>query len=460
MLNGKANGVPSVTVAGTNWTAMPVFATPAWTDFQVNAPMPKLVDVVGNWVTANKVNDVPSAVIATTPAPITGGLDAGVSLFVCSVAGDDGTRPGTVPANFWDTSLIFLVNPANGNIETPADLAASAEYYLTAVIGNRGSAAGGHYMTPSAVKIEAAGWVMVWNTGMSPAVQLPALSNLDVNSTNGFGEVYFLRSGEYDVVGFRLNVQTVFDGLVAAIAASGMNLGGLTPEQWVHAQGAHLCAKVLVRTVTDSWPLVGDTPFTDRRLAQKNLAPFAVNLAASSSNPNIIWKNFMVGDVFQFVHWPGGFDEGWGRHKLMIRAKLPPGALRLYFAVPKQSFARWFQPAAIKGFKQVDKKSLRGLKAPFPEHVILMLTGKENSIELPALRGEFLGMSLGFEYDVKKLQPKAEGTISVIQQTAVPKVDSRRKCYEIEPVIVGGFTFKLEVYDSRKTREPGEKNCA
>jgi len=44
---------------------------------------------------------------------------------------------------------------------------------------------------------------------MSPGVQLPALSNLDVNSNNGVYGVYFLRAGEYDVVGFRLAVQTV-----------------------------------------------------------------------------------------------------------------------------------------------------------------------------------------------------------------------------------------------------------
>jgi len=449
ILDAKANGAFSVTVAGVSWPAMPQFVTPAWTDFQLSAPIPKLVNVFADWINGGKLNDVPNGVIATMPPAIGGALDAGVSLFVCSVTGDDGTRPGTVPPDFWNSSLIFLVNPTNGNIENPPELSASSEYYLTAVIGNRGNVAGGRYMSPAAVKIEATGWVMVWNTGMSPAVQLPALSNLDVNSTNGIYEVYFLRSGQYEVVGFRLNVQTVFDGLVKAIGASGMMLGGLTPEQWVHAQGAHLCAKVLVRTDGDSWPLVGDTPFTNRRLAQKNLAPFAVDLAVSAPDPNIIWRNFVSGDVFKFMRLPERSDDRWGMHKLTIKTQLPSGVLRLYLAVPKRSFARWFRKNAIKGFKLVDEKSLHGIKAPFPEHVILMLVGRENSIEIPALGEEFLAMSLGLEYSVKRLKEGTQGTISVVQQTAVPKVDVRRKCYEIEQVTVGGFTLRLDVHDSR-----------
>lgn len=457
ILDAKARGLSTVVVGANSWRAMPLFVTTAWTDFQVNAPPPKLVDVFANWINAGKVNDVPGGVIGTVPAPIGGTLDQDVSLFVCSVAGDDGTRPGTVPPDFWNSSLIFLVNPANGNIENPPELSASSEYYLTAVVGNRGNAAGGRYLSPPAMKIEAAGWVMVWNTGMSPAVQLPALSNLDVNSTNGVYEVYFLRAREYEVVGFRLNVQTVFDGLVKAIDASGMNLGGLTAAQWVHAQGAHLCAKVLVRKEGDSWPLVGDTPFTDRRLAQKNIAPFAVDLAVVSPDPNIIWKNFVVGDVFKFMRLPGRSDDRWGVHKLTIKTKLPPGALRLYLAVPKRSFARWFRKNAIKGFKLIDEKSLHGLKAPFPEHVILMLVGRENSIEIPALREEFLAVSLGVQYSVKRLKEGAQGTMSVVQQTVIPTLDVRRKCYKIEPVTVGGFTLKLDVQDSRRMPKYGAR---
>ncbi len=261
VLNSRAmgaGGFAPVNVGGVSWPTMPPGSPPAWLDFQVNAPAPKVVEVFGNWIAAGKPNDVPNGVIAALPPPIGGGLDSGIAVFACSVAGDNGIRPGMVPPNFWDTSLIYLVDPATGNIANPTELAASSEYYLAAVIGNRGNAVGGRYV--GATPVEAAGWVMVWNTGMSPAVQLPALSNLDMNSTNGVYDVYFLKPGRYDVVGFRLNVQTVFDGLVKAIGASGMDLGGLTPAEWVHAQGAHLCAKVLVRAQNESWPVLGARP--------------------------------------------------------------------------------------------------------------------------------------------------------------------------------------------------------
>jgi hypothetical protein len=432
---------------------MPLGTPQAWTDFQVSAPAPKLVDVFGTWIAANKPSDVPGAVIATMPPPIVSGLDSGVSLFVCSMPGDNGVRPGTVPPNYWATSLIFLVDPANGSTVFPSQLSATSEYYLAAVIGNRGNTAGGHYLSAPGVAIEAAGWVMVWNSGMSPAVQLPALSNLDVNSTNGVYGVYFLKSSQYDVVGFRLNVQTVFDGLVAAVTASGMDLGGLTPADWIHAEGAHLCAKVLVRRVDESWPSLGDTPLTNRRLAQKNLAPFAIDLAVASPDPNIIWKNFVVGDVIQFLKDAGKFDERLGLHTLTFNAKLPVGANRLYLAIPKRSFARWVKRTSNARFKVVSENSLRGVKPPFPELVVLAIPEKRGSFQVPALGDEFLAMSLGIEYSAKRLKEGPLGEITLTQQTAAPKIDRRKKAYEIQQVTVGGFTLLLEAVNSRRGQD-------
>jgi hypothetical protein len=74
---------------------------------------------------------------------------------------------------------------------------------------------------------------MVWNTVDSPGVELPSLSNLNVNDVNPLYSQYFLKSGQYDVVGFRLNVQTVYDGIIAAInqAVAGGTLGGLTADE-------------------------------------------------------------------------------------------------------------------------------------------------------------------------------------------------------------------------------------
>ncbi len=156
-----------------------------------------------------------------------------MSLFVCSVPGDTGVRPGAIPSNFWATSLIFLVEQNTGATIFPSTLTAGSEYNLVAVIGNRGNSDGGNYLTTPGPGIETSGIVMVWNTVDSPGVELPSLSNLDVTDKNPIYEQYFLKSGQYDVVGFRLNVQTVYDGIIAAVnqAISGgtLNTGALPP---------------------------------------------------------------------------------------------------------------------------------------------------------------------------------------------------------------------------------------
>jgi hypothetical protein len=99
------------------------------------------------------VNDIPAAVLATKPAPI-GATDPGViAPFVCSMPGDQGIRPGGIPSNFWATSLVFLVDPATGNTVLPGTLTAASEYYLAAVIGNRGAQNSGIYSNPAATGI-------------------------------------------------------------------------------------------------------------------------------------------------------------------------------------------------------------------------------------------------------------------------------------------------------------------
>jgi hypothetical protein len=453
-LNARVMGNPSPTVAGTTWPAMPLGNPLGWSDFQTGAPAPKLVDVFADWIAAGKVDDIPDDVIATVPAPIAGVLDSGVALFACSVAGDDGTRPGTVPPDFWRSSLIFLVDRRTGTTANPTELAAASEYWLTAVIGNRGDAAGGRMYyppppQPQRPKVEAAAWVMVWNTGTSPAVQLPALSNLDVNSTNGAYEAYFVAAGNYEVVGFRLNVQTAFDGLVRAIEASGTDLGGLTPEQWVHGQGAHLCVKVLVRQETESWPLLGDTPFTDRRLAQKNLAPFAIDLTMSSPDPNIVWRNFMVGDVLRSVRRSPKSPLRLGSHRLGIRAKDAEG-FGFYLAIPAHSFKRWWGKRALDGFQIIDVERLPSEQTPpFPDHVVIAPSGRESWLEIPPLGKDYLGMSLGIEYRARTLRPGTLGEVSVVQQTATSIVEKGTE-QAPEWVTVGGFTLRVSAHDSRE----------
>jgi hypothetical protein len=438
VLNGKAMGQTWVTVGGVTWPAMPLGNPLGWSDFQTSAPAPKLVDTFADWIVAGKINDVPVDVLAVVPPPIAGSLDAGVSLFVCSVAGDDGQRPGLVPTDYWASSLIYLVDPRTGATVDPPVLAANSTYTVAAVIGNRGDTQGGrmHYPlvgnTPPGV-VEAAAWVMVWNTGTSPAVELPALSNLDVTSTNGSYEVFSIAPGNYEVAGFRLDVQTAYDGLVAAIASSGTDLGGLTPEEWVHAEGAHLCVKVLVREQGQSWPLVSDTPFTEPRLAQKNLAPFAVYLSVSSPDPQIVWRNFMMGDVLRALR----------RNRLGVRATGQAQEFPLYLAVPTASFKRWFGKRPPDGFEIVSPAKLRDRgRLPFREQVVLTTRSEAGWLEIAALGKRHLAMSLGIELPISKLRPGELGEVTLVQESAATAKGGW--------TLVGGCTLRLEAHDPRE----------
>lgn len=451
ILNSRAMGAAPLTpvnVGGVDWPTMPMTIRPAWTDFQTTPATNKLVDVFGNWISAGKIVDIPTDVIATRPAPIAAGLDAGVSLFVCSVAGDNGIRPGTVPPDFWASSLIFLVDPRTGRTVTPTQLSSSANYHLVGVVGNRGNTVAGRYRNPPAAQIEAAGWVMVWNTSASPAVQLPALTNLDPTSNNGVYEIYSLGAGQYEIVGFNLNVQDVFNGLARALEDSSVDLGGFPPEIWLHGEAAHLCAKVLVRQSSESWPTMGDTPFTNRRIGQKNLAGFAIDVAVTDPDPDIIWRNFMMGDTIRFMALMGRFDNRWGQHRLVIRAKLETDA-KLFLAIPRKSFERWFRKENIRGFKPVGEGAAAELKPPFRDYVMLAVP-KEGELVLPPLGEEYLAMSLGIQFSRKKIKGPDWGQISIIQTTSVPKIIEKKQCYEIEEVPVGGFTLQLQAYDSRE----------
>jgi hypothetical protein len=431
---------------------MPLFPTQAWSDFQVNvnAPAPKLLDSFGQWITAGKPND--SKVNDLKPkAQIKGDLDPDVSPFVCSMKDDTGDRkPGSppVPTNFWETSLIFLVDPKDGSsVEPLSSLTSGQEYYLAAVIGNRGQAAGGRYNNPPAPEIDASGIVMVWNTVDSPGVELPSLSNLDVNDKNPIYEQYFLNSSQYDVVGFRLNVQNVYNGIIKALndaVANGLNLAGLTPDEWVKAQPAHLCAKVVARRQGQQFPNFGDSPLQNARIAQKNLAPFDVNLAVTEPDPNIVWKNFIVGDPF-FLK----IGEGRGRNTLILETKLPAESFRFFIAVPKVTFERFFhgrREGAVKGFKVVDPHELRlGERAkPFPEAVLLQYLGAQNALEIPLLgAGFYLGMSLGIEYSVKRLKAGALGEVTLVHNALIPK-------HVPEQITAGGFTILVKATNHRR----------
>src|SRR5205823_3539018 len=124
-------------------------------------------------------------------------------------------------------------------------------------------------------------------------------------------------------------------GIIAALkdaVTNGLNLGGLTPDQWVHAQPSHLCAKIVVREQGTSFPNLGLTPDQDARLAQKNLAPFDINLTATDPAPNINWKNFIVGQPIFLKLKDAGANE------LTLTKQLRQEGFELYIAIPKATF--------------------------------------------------------------------------------------------------------------------------
>lgn len=472
VLNSKVAGNPDFSPvaitggprAGTSWPTMPPGTPPAWTAFQLSPASHKLVDVFGTWISSGQINDVPNAAIATKPpAPIPGPLDPGVSLFVCSMPGDTGVRPGGVPANYWATSLIFLVDQNTGATVFPSTLTAGGEYNLVAVIGNRGIADGGNYLATPGPGIETSSIVMVWNTVDSPGVELPSLSNLDVTAINPIFDQYFLKSGQYDLVGFRLNVQTVYDGIIAAVnqavSDGTLNLGGLTADEWVHAQPAHLCTKVVIRQQGGGFPNFGETPINNKALAQKNLAPFDINVQDDHLVPNITWKNFIVGQPF-FLKLPGA-----GVNRLSIEAQLPREAFRLYLAITQAAYDRFLrddrQGGGIKGFKQLSRDELCNSKLgdrarPFPYAVVLRWENQGNAIELPAFAEKlYLGMSLGIEYNVKNIRPGDIGEINLVHRCLIPRFVPGTKCFEIEDTVAGGFTVLVRANDP--TRGPKGK---
>jgi hypothetical protein len=441
---------------------------PSWVAFQISAPKP-IVSVFSDWINAGKTNDTPSGfvnpsggAILNVPASIAGPDNGVVSLFACSMPNDNGIRPGLVPPNYWATSLIGLVDPNSGNTATPATLNAGDEWFLVGVVGNRGTVNTGLYSSGGNTNgVECAGVVMVWNTFFGPGVELPALSNLDVNDINPIYESYNVFGAKYDVVGFRLNVQNVFNGIVAALVAQGpagstpttplQILGGLSAVDWVLAQPAHLCAKILIRPQGGAFPSVGtDTPLNNAAVAQKNLAPFEVSISDTDPNPtNVTWKNFVTGTPY-FLRLP---DVGLSRLRFVLR--VPDDLVKLQLGIPTVTFERYFRhgPGRLHGFREIPPRTLcespHGAKAkPFPDAVVLEYLGGEHVIEIPPLPEKyFLAMAVGIEYQQHRLRPGPIGEIDLVHHADVPRVRPGTHSYDVEDQIVGGFTLQLRAVD-------------
>jgi len=181
------------------------------------------------------------------------------------------------------------------------------------------------------------------------------------------------------------------------------------------------------------------------------LAPFDINIQDTDLVPNIIWKNFITGTPF-LIRLPGA-----GRSRLTLEVpRLPEEAFQFYIGIPKETFDRIFaegREGIVKGFRVVPPRVLceskLGNKAkPFPDAVVLQHEGKENALEFPTLpEKQFIGMSLGIEYNVKRIKPGILGEINIVHRAELPKLKPGTLCFEIEEIVAGGFTILLRAYD-------------
>jgi hypothetical protein len=461
VLNAKAHGAGSISYMGLNWLAMPqgAGAAAAWSDSAVGGQ--PLVDAFAAWLAAGKPQDFPAFIVLPNAGTVPGAIDTGPSVFVCSSANDDGTRPGTVPNDFWNSSLIYLVDRSNGSVANPSTLHGAMEFYVAGVIGNRGDAAGGKYSTGPATAttpgVQATAWALTFGTGgASPAVELPSLSNLDVTSQSGLNDVYFLPSAKYDIVGFRFAVQTVFDGLVNAInqaVSDGVFTlpTGVGAVQWLETLPSHVCVKVAVRRDDESWPPYDASPQMERRIAQKNLVVFDTDLASPSPSPNIKWKYFtMGGPLAALMRIVRANDREAGMNTLLLSSDFAQHASRILIAVPRTIFARWVGKGGVKGFEILERDTHERFRVPFADHVILAQAGEEAGIRLPCLDDNILPMAVGVEIDEGKLKPDTIQRVSVTHRALVPRfgTGSQSRCYELVEAIVGGFTLEFRIHRS------------
>lgn len=454
---GPPNTIPAnVPVGGKMWPVMPPpeppgsdMATqfdPLWLEFNNGNP-PPLFTAFGNWITNGKLNDYPQngplaqpAFLNTKPAAFPGAT--GPLLFVASFAGDDGRRTGDgeaqsvplshVPANFWATSQIFLYDDKGTyhDLQTLQSLNAGDEFYVSAVIGNSSAMQSAGRALLQAYPINVICDAQCFNTVMSPAVPLPSMSNYDPADLNPVYEQYVLTRRSYEVAAFRFNVSKVFADLAAAL--QGVNTGGMTPAEWLKA--GHPCVKVLVTSgeAQNPFPPMGNPPLTivsnpryDRRIAQRNLAPFNMTLMAIKKP---IWTNFILSQA------------GAGANGLLIRqAGWPTGPVRFFFAMPHAPYERYVAPAGHRGFELVRE----GVPKPFPDAVILRQTTPGAPLVVAdhdpgATRGRhgpdrFFGMALGVEADPARLRDHRPGDIEVVH-TAHDRVSAGD--------IVGGFSLR------------------
>lgn len=451
---GPPNTIPAnVSVGGKLWPVMPAPEPPMsdtatqfdelWIEFNTGNP-PPLLTAFGTWISKGKKDDSPQSGPLTQPGllnnpPPTFPNAPTALLFVASFPKDDGRRFGDgeaqgvplahVPDNFWATSQIFLYDET-GIYQTPSFLNAGAEYYVSALIGNSsatGIAGRASFKTnPMHVLCDA----QCFNTFLSPGVPLPSLGNFDPADSNPVYDQFTMRSKSYEVAAFRFDVSKVFSALETAL--QGVNLGGMTPAEWLKA--GHPCVKVRVTSgeQPNFFPPMGNVPLTlesnpryDRHIAQRNLAPFNTALMAIKK-PS--WIPFILAQAGQGLNGLLIQHPGW-----------PVEATHFYLAIPRVPCERYVAPAGHRGFELVRE----GVPKPFPDAMILRQTtaGARLTVadhdpgDARHRHGpdRFFGVALGIAADPARLRDHRLGDVEMVH--TAPDRAGRDD-------IVGGFTLR------------------
>src|SRR4051812_9066105 len=155
----------NVTVNGETWPVMPypfnnsIQTYTLWLAFNDAAKPPRTIDALHEWIMVDqkpddrpKGNAVKFSTVSKPPAafPLKSSpkKESAHILFVASMPNDDARRPGDgatpavpashVPANFWDTSSIYVTDTLGNDKNYPA-FKAGEQYYIAAIVGNAGN---------------------------------------------------------------------------------------------------------------------------------------------------------------------------------------------------------------------------------------------------------------------------------------------------------------------------------
>ena len=273
-----------------------------WIEFNTNAPL--LIDAFGTWINNGKIDDAPKnapLVYATLsglaqPKPSRAQRNRQLPLlFVASMPGDDGRRHGDhampavpidhVPANFWDTSQIFLTYNGPGNTQSPRRRSSPARN-ITWRRSSAMPATGAPAAAFGRARRTSTCWAMRWPSTPSSAPTCRCRRSATSTRQHQSAATSSISwPGSYDVGGLplrrRRRCSQRLKAAMQAAASRRRSWAGCTIDDWV--RDSHPCVKVRIiagenaNNFTPPAPCRSRSspiPRKDRHIAQHNLAPF------------------------------------------------------------------------------------------------------------------------------------------------------------------------------------------